>query len=364
MKRILIIGGYGGFGARLSRRLSEAGHHLLVAGRSLDKAMAFAASLPSAEPLVADRTGDVASVFAQHRPDIVIDAAGPFQGSDYRVPEACIAAGAHYLDLADARDFVCGIGALDERAKTAGATIISGASTLPGLSGAVVRHLTDGLETVRSVDMSLSAFNKSTANDSVARAILSYAGRPIRLWRGGGWRQVIGWHEMQRIDFAAGDRSIRNRWVALSDVPDLELMPATLPGQPSVVFRAGNDVKVQMAALWAMSWLARWAVVRSLLTLAPIILPVQRALRWMGGDRSAMKISVAGERGGQSVERRWTIIAHSGDGPEIPTMAAELLVEDLVAGRLWHGAYNASGLLSLDRFEPLFESLDIRWQID
>jgi hypothetical protein len=46
-------------------------------------------------------------------PHLVIDAAGPFQGSDYRVPSACIAAAIPYLDLADARDFVCGIGALD-----------------------------------------------------------------------------------------------------------------------------------------------------------------------------------------------------------------------------------------------------------
>ena len=45
MKRILVIGGYGGFGARLSRRLAAAGHHVLVAGRSADKAARFAATL-------------------------------------------------------------------------------------------------------------------------------------------------------------------------------------------------------------------------------------------------------------------------------------------------------------------------------
>ncbi|WP_202049671.1 hypothetical protein [Sphingomonas sp. So64.6b] len=40
---ILVLGAYGGFGARLSRRRVAAGHHVLVAGRHLDRASAFCA---------------------------------------------------------------------------------------------------------------------------------------------------------------------------------------------------------------------------------------------------------------------------------------------------------------------------------
>ena len=97
MKRILVIGGYGGFGARLSRRLAGAGHRVLVAGRSAQKAEAFAATLAGAEGIAADRTGDLAPLLAELRPDLVIDAAGPFQDSDYRVPRACIAAGSRSI---------------------------------------------------------------------------------------------------------------------------------------------------------------------------------------------------------------------------------------------------------------------------
>jgi saccharopine dehydrogenase-like NADP-dependent oxidoreductase len=42
-----------------------------------------------------------------------VDAAGPFQGAEPRVARAAIAAGLHYVDLADARDFVAGFRALD-----------------------------------------------------------------------------------------------------------------------------------------------------------------------------------------------------------------------------------------------------------
>ena len=101
MKRILVIGGYGGFGARLSNRLAADGHHILVGGRSRGKAEAFCAGAERLEPLQIDRNRDVAMVLAQARPDLVVDAAGPFQGSHYAIPEACIAAGIPYLDLAD-----------------------------------------------------------------------------------------------------------------------------------------------------------------------------------------------------------------------------------------------------------------------
>ncbi|HEX8623418.1 MAG TPA: saccharopine dehydrogenase NADP-binding domain-containing protein, partial [Allosphingosinicella sp.] len=117
MSLILVIGGYGGFGARLCRRLSAAGHALLVAGRSKDKAERFCAGLPDARPLAMDRRGDVGAVLQLERPDLVIDAAGPFQHCRYEVPRACIAAGIPYLDLADATDFVTGIDALDGEAR-------------------------------------------------------------------------------------------------------------------------------------------------------------------------------------------------------------------------------------------------------
>lgn len=144
LSRILVIGGYGGFGARLTRRLVDRGHYVLVAGRNKDKAMAFCAGLARTEPVVADRNSDVDRLLAEHRTDLLIDAAGPFQESGYQVPLACARASVSYLDLADAREFVTGIISVDDAARQGGVAVISGASSVPALSGAVARHLTDG----------------------------------------------------------------------------------------------------------------------------------------------------------------------------------------------------------------------------
>lgn len=357
MKKVLVIGGYGGFGARLARRLAAAGHHVLVAGRNGEKAARFAATLASGEGMAADRMGDLAPVLAAHRPDLVIDAAGPFQGNDYRVPLACIAARIPYLDLADARDFVTGIGALDAAAKAAGVTVIAGASTAPALTGAVARHLAEGLDRIDEVRIALSASARVTAGASVAKAILSYVGKPVRLWRGRRWGAGRGWQEMRKAEMRAGPYALGRRRTALIDVPDHDLLPAILPGRPAVAFRAGNELGLQMWGLWLLSWPVRWGWLKSLSGAAPLLLPLQRATAWMGNDRSGMTIALTGRRGAGAVERSWTIVAVDGDGPEIPTLAAVLLTEKLLAGKLKAGAYSPEKLLTMAQFARAFDGL-------
>lgn len=360
MSRVLILGGYGGFGARLARRLAGRGYHILVAGRNLEKARAFCAGVAGTEPVVADRNGDLDTLLAGHRPDLLIDAAGPFQTSGYDVPQACIRAGIAYLDLADARDFVTGIGDLDDAARAAGVAIVSGASSVPALSGAVARHLAEGMDRVTQVEVAISASNRATAGPSVAAAILSYVGRPVRLWRNQRWTRGWGWQELRRETFAvAGVPDVRGRWIALAEVPDLDLMPDMLPGRPAVTFRAGTEISVQTIGLWLLSWPIRWLGL-SATPLAPVLLPLQRLTRALTSDRSAMSVRLTGEANGVFVERRWTLIAEQGDGPETPTLAAVLLAEKLLAGRLAAGACDAGQLLDLAQFEPLLATLHMR----
>ncbi|HEY1606365.1 MAG TPA: DUF4166 domain-containing protein [Allosphingosinicella sp.] len=363
MSRILVIGGYGGFGARLCRRLAAAGHELLVAGRSLDKAAAFAATLNRAQPLALDRAAIAAGLKALEA-DLVVDAAGPFQGSSYAVPEACIAARISYLDLADARDFVCGIGALDGVARTARVAIVAGASSLPALSGAAARRLAEGLERVETVDIALSTAGRRSGGEAVVRAVLSYVGRPVRLWRSGRRTAAAGWQEMERTSFRfRGGAGLGNRLVAIADVPDLDLLPAMLPGRPSATFRAGTDSALQMVGLWLASWPVRWGWLKSLSGAAPLLLRLYRLTAGRGG-RSAMKVALRGRAGGRPVERRWTLVAERGEGLDIPVLAAALLAEDMLAGRLAAGARSAAELLTLDRFEPAFAGLALRHEIE
>lgn len=356
VKTILILGGYGGFGGRLSHILIARGHHVLVAGRRFQRAARFCQNVENATPVQADRDGDIAGILVQYQPDLVIDAAGPFQGSSYALIHQCIAAAVPYLDLADSRDFVCGIEILDQAATTAGISVISGASSVPALSGAVIRHLmSDGLS-VEAVEMAISASNRATAGPSVSKAILSYVGKAIKIRRGGQWQTAYGWQDLRELRFTiAGETGTGKRMVGLADVPDLDLVPHQFDTEPAVSFHAGTELSFQNRALWFASWAVRWGWIRSLAAMAKMLLSLQNITRSLGSDVSAMKVELFGYANDQPSRKSWTLIARRGDGPQIPTFAAVLLVEKIIQGQAKVGAYDASKLLKLSEFQPLFD---------
>src|SRR6202167_1955969 len=121
---VVVIGGLGNFGARICRRLAkETGFEITATGRRPDTA------LESVKTAVLDTDSPT---FAAHLkalgPDLVIHCAGPFQGQDYRVALASMACDAHYVDIADGRDFVSGfVGAVGSAAQAAGRFAITGA---------------------------------------------------------------------------------------------------------------------------------------------------------------------------------------------------------------------------------------------
>jgi hypothetical protein len=359
MKTVLIIGGYGGFGARLSKRLAKAGWRVLVGGRRLEAATAFCAEVAGCEPVAMDRRQAVGPVLGAHKPDLMIDAAGPFQGNDYAIPCACIAAGVHYFDLADARDFVCGIGALDDAARAAGVSVISGASSVPALSGAIIKELCADFTGITSIDMAISASNRATAGPAVSASIMSYVGKPLLLWRSGMWTAATGWHMLRSDVFEVAGRQPLRRLTALSDIPDHTIVPGNIAGRPATTFRAGPEFAFQVLGIWLLSWLVKWGWLGSLSPLAKWLRFLQVPTNGLGSDRSGMFVEVKGFVGTQAIIKRWTLLAEDGDGPEIPTFAAVILADMIATKALAPGAGNASTHLTLQQFQPQFDELAI-----
>jgi hypothetical protein len=363
---VLLLGGYGTFGRRMAPRLAAEGFEVLVAGRSLAKAEEYCAGRAGLTPLALDRNRerDLAAALAAYRPFAVIDASGPFQGMDYSIVRAAIAAGCHYLDIADARDFVCGIGALDGEARAAGVAAIAGGSTVPALSGAVARRLAGGMDEVRAVEMILSATSLGTSGRSITKVALSYLGRPIAIWRGRRWTRGYGAQELRRQDFdVKGTRPLRGRLAGLADVPDLSLLPDRLPGRPAVLFRAGTDLGLHNLGLWLLSWPVRWRWIGRPESLGRLLSACQRLTAWAGSSRSAMTIRLFGTSGARRLELRWTVIADRDDGPHIPTLTVPILLGKLARGEVAAGARDSGTLLDIDDYRASFAALAIAEEI-
>ncbi len=358
--RILVLGGYGFFGQRLVRRLAGwKGCTVLVAGRSQARATALVDALRAtataaleAVALDLDRP-DLVDALRPLRIDALVHTAGPFQGQDYRVARACIAAGVHYIDLADGRDFVVGIGALDAAARRAGVAVVAGASSVPALSGAAADRLARGLATVRRIDIGISPGNRTERGLSTVRGILVYCGRPI----GPGGAHGHGWSGRWRHRYAA---PVGLRLLSPCDVPDLDLLPARYPGTPAVRFGAGLELRLLHGGMNLMAAVARRGWVRDWSAHAGLLKAASDLFRYLGSDAGAMHVEVEGaDAAGAPVLRRWELLAARGDGPYVPTLAAAALLRRLAAGTLPAGAQPCTGLLTLDDFAAEAQGLAI-----
>jgi len=149
MRRVVLLGASGTFGSRLAERLAKWPElDLVLAARRPEPLESLGARLrPSAKANLSvaiverERPAEIVAL----RPWAVIDAAGPFQGAGYGLTRVVIEAGAHWIDLADARDFVGGFErTLDALAIEHGVLAATGASSTPGLTSAALDHMTVG----------------------------------------------------------------------------------------------------------------------------------------------------------------------------------------------------------------------------
>jgi hypothetical protein len=360
--RVLILGGYGTFGGRLARLLADEPRvELLIAGRSLEAARELCAGLAGAAavPLCFDRDGDLDAQLRAAAPNVVVDASGPFQVyglSPYRVVEACLACGAHYLDLADGVAFVRGIARFDEPAKARGVFVLSGVSTFPVLTAAAVRALLPGMSRLDAIAGGIAPSPYAGVGLNVIRAILSYAGRPVPVLRDG--RPAMGHPLTDTRSFTVappGRLPLPPITFSLVDVPDLHVLAALWPEVRSVWMGAGPTPAALHGALRALAWLVRLGLVSTLAPLAGAIHTAGNALRW-GEHRGGMFVEIEGlDEAGRPTTRSWHLLAEGDDGPLIPSMAAEAIVRRCLAGSAPRaGARPATRELELADYERAF----------
>jgi hypothetical protein len=271
------------------------------------------------------------------------------------VAEACIAAGAHYIDLADGREFVAGIDGLQMQALAARLAVISGASSVPALSSAVADHLAQGFTKFEAIDIGISPGNRTDRGLSTIHAILSYCGKPLPAR---GSFPVFGWSGSRRHAYPA---PVGIRLLSPCDVPDLVLLPGRYAGNPSVSFGAGLELSLLHRGMNAMAMLTRLGIVPDWSVHADAL---KRAADWfktLGSDAGAMHVSVTGETAqGVKCTRAWHLVATAGDGPYVPTLAAAALVRKLHQGDdSLVGARPCVGLLSLEDFAREADGLHI-----
>ena len=294
----------------------------------------------------------------------VVDAAGPFQGQDHAFPRAVLAARAHYLDLADARDFVAGFeAALGGDARAAKRWAITGASSTPALSHAALDAMTAGWTRIDRVEAAISPGARAPRGLSVIRAILAWAGAPMRVFSRGHWTTRPGWSDPRRIPFPGLGR----RWASLAETPDLDLLPARFHVRRDAIFRAGLELPILHLGLWVLSLLRRARLVPTLEPLAVLLGEAAGLVAPLGSDRGGMVVSAEGlDADGARCLARWSLCAEAGSGPHTPAAPAAAALRALLDGGL-AGEPHATpcvGLVQLDAILHELRDLSISTRLE
>jgi hypothetical protein len=179
----------------------------------------------------------------------------------------------------------------------------------------------------------------------LVKAILAYAGQPVRVWRDGQWTLLRGWGSTAR----ERTPGLGLRWLSLVETPDLDLVPARFATR-AATFRAGLELSVMHLGLATLSKLVSLGLMRSLVPLAPALHWMAARLRAFGSDRGGMTVIAEGlDAGGRAVIATWCLVAEDGHGPNVPTLPALAVIKALAACTLRRtGAGACVGLLPLE----------------
>ena len=366
MHTVLVLGGYGFFGRRICEGLAaDSAVRLLLAGRDVGKAAAAAAGLglPVEQAVAIDANDSaLARRLRELRVDTLVHTAGPFQSQRYTVARAAIEAGCHYIDLADGREFVAGIDSLDELARAAGVVVISGASSVPALSSAVVDRYLPRFARLDSIRIGISSGARAPGLATV-KGVFSYGGKPLRRWRAGAWETTYGWLNLQRHRFPP---PLGPRWLGSCDVPDLTLLPKRYPTVGTVTFHAGFASDAGHLVVWSLAGLVKAGILASI---EPFSVPLSRISRWLEpfvSDKGGMFVRLDGiGRDRNPLRITWNLLAAQNHGPHIPCGAAIALARKLASGaHLPAGAMPCTGLLTVAEFLGPLSHLDIREAVE
>jgi NAD(P)-dependent dehydrogenase (short-subunit alcohol dehydrogenase family) len=306
---VTVFGGYGVFGTHVAQALAAAGLPVRITGRDGEQARRAAASLgmggpsgTSHEGIAADLRDPASCARALAGSRVAVCCAGPFSALPLVLPEACLAAGVHYVDIADDRAWSARLRSLGPRFHDRGLTAACGCSSLPGISGSLALLAAERLSADSTIDrarVTLFIGNRNPKGEAAVHAAAAQLGRRFLAPQGA----LTGLRGRETVDLPApfGPRTVLD-----FESPELDLFPALL-GARSVRVKVGFESRLATTAMAAFSLLGP----RLGTAAARAITPVARLLSRSGHsggvvkaelwspDGTAASAALSGAEGGQ-----------------------------------------------------------------
>lgn len=396
-RNILITGGYGNFGSKITKSLWEyilnknTDYQITIMGRSpiyykefVDKASESYPHLNSNKIKFCkgDVTKNFKDILESEQPYLVIHSSGPFSEKDADLPLECANYGCHYLDLADNSKFIRKATEtnINKLAQEKHLYIISGVSSVPGLSSAVVEEYCQQFKSIDSIEHSISTASDPLPGYSTLKNVLNLIGRPFSIKEKIGKEyidvQKYNWQGVKIFKYP----EVGYRLLSLYDVPDIELFQEKYTSIKSIKFYSGLANPMFHLGLCFLSCLVRYNILSNdrVIALASFIQFFAKYANLFKTSKSAFNMTISGEYYSDSKsdsvisnKKTFYLIADKGDGMYIPAIPAIVLSKHIIdlddkEGKLFSfdpfpfGAYPCLGLVKLSEILQEMHSLNIK----
>lgn len=333
---MLIYGSYGYTGELVVAEALARGHRPLLAGRDPARLRAQAErhdldwraiALDDGEALHAALTGA----------GLVLHCAGPFSRTSRPMVDACLAAGAHYLDITGELDVFEAVAARDAEARRAGVVLMPGTGfdVVPSdsLAAWLKRRLPD------AVALTLAIRGGGRLSHGTATTMVENLGRGGAIRRGGRIVRVPAAYRSRMIDYGDGPQlAVTIPWGDVSTawhttgIPDIE------------VYAAADAATIRMLRL------SNW--IRPLLRLGP----VQRYLKKRvdaapAGPSDTTRGRTTSEVWGEARAADGRGVSGSITGPNgytLTALASVRIAEAVMRGEIQPGFHTPAGALGPD----------------
>lgn len=335
---ITVFGGYGTFGVHVARALVKTGIPVRIAGRDAARAQGFAKGLGQ-EGIAADVNDPSSCAHALAGSRVAVNCAGPFNTMVPVLPEACLAAGVHYLDIADDRFWVGRVMEMDSRFQERGLLAAPGCSSLPGISGALALAAAARLSTVQRARVTLFIGNRNPKGEAAVRSASAQLGRSFRAPQG----ELVGLRGPERVEIPPpfGPRTVHD-----FDSSEYDLFP-DLIGAREVRVKVGFEARMASASFAILAHLGP----RIGGGLARAITPLARMASGFGYSGGSVLVELFSPDG----VRASASIGGPQEGQRMAALPAAFVAHDLYTGSLSHqGAKTAYEALGA---EPLLRRL-------
>ena len=303
---VLVLGASGVMGRRAAAELarSEAVTSLSVAAREPTTAKRLIGVLGGPESRVTPRSFDLTDrtrlVEAMRDADVTVGCAGPFYALELDCVRAAIDAGTHYVSLCDDDAVTARVLALNDAARDADVTVISGCGASPGLTNLLVALAAEELDGVDEIGVSIAV---SSADRSGPASALHFVATMA------GDASEISDHAVERVRAATAPKLVYFPepvgWVETFRCghPEVTTFPRVYAGLSTLQCRMGLTERVAMDVLRAAvasGLLANEANRRAWTRLSDPARPLLESIPPRGAAWTGLRVDVRGTSDGRA----------------------------------------------------------------